>query len=142
MSTCIRRDPSLCRGINLIKKRAATLAVCAILLFCVFTAGCSGKATSPTPTPTATPSASVGATNYTVKFFYKNGCIHCEALENTTSFAQLQSEVPVRWIEMANNVGYNVAIYPTLILYNNGNEVQRWVAPEDATNILARINGD
>jgi hypothetical protein len=108
----------------------------------VFTAGCSGKATSPSPTPTVKPSASTGATNYTVKFFYKNGCIHCEALENTTSFAQLQSEVPVQWIEMANNVGYNVAIYPTLILYNNGNEVQRWIAPEDATNILARINGN
>lgn len=142
MSTCIRREPSLCRGSNLIKKRTATLAVCAVFLFCVCTAGCSGNATSPTPTSTATPSASVRATNYTVKFFYKNGCIHCEALENTTSFAQLQSEVPVQMIEEANNVGYGVAIYPTLILYNNGSEVQRWVAPEDATNILAHINGD
>ncbi|MGZ4863314.1 MAG: thioredoxin domain-containing protein [Halobacteriota archaeon] len=126
----------------MIKERAAMLAVCAILLFCVLTAGCSGNATSPTPTATATPSASVSATNYTVKYFYKNGCIHCEALANTTSFAQLQKEVPVQRIEETNNVGYGVVIYPTLILYNNGAEVQRWIAPEDATSILARINGN
>jgi protein-disulfide isomerase len=32
-----------------IKKRTATLAVCAVLLFCVIAAGCTGQTASPTP---------------------------------------------------------------------------------------------
>ncbi len=33
----------------MIKKRTATLAVCAVLLFCVIAAGCTGPTASPTP---------------------------------------------------------------------------------------------
>jgi hypothetical protein len=40
---------SLRRGVILTKKRTAALAVCAILLFCVIAAGCSGPNASPTP---------------------------------------------------------------------------------------------
>ena len=68
----------------MIKKRTATLAVCAVLLFCVIASGCTGPTASPTPstannsstntisskaissvqavTPTATPTATPSTT--------------------------------------------------------------------------------
>ena len=115
----------------MIKKRTATLAVCAVLLFCVIAAGCTGPTASPTPstannsstntisskaissvnavTPTATPSATPSATStitpttgFSVLFFYEPGCPHCANLENSASFAQLQNKVPVQWISSAD----------------------------------------
>ena len=161
------------------KKRTATLAVCAVLLFCVIAAGCSGQTASPTPstasnstktvsskaissvqavtptatptrtptrTPTVTPTATptgTQTTGFSVLFFFDPNCPHCANLENSASFAQLQSKVPVQWISSADNQTnsqYGVSSYPTMILLKNGAIVQSFVGDEDATAILARIN--
>lgn len=182
-SFCIQSDSLLCRGVSLTKKLTATLAVCAILLFCVIAAGCSGQTASPTPstannstmhatqatssnvtvstqvtpspspsatiatpTPSASPTASsspsaVGTAGYSVLFYYLPDCSHCAKLESSASFNQLQSEVPVSWIVWQGTNNYNVKETPTLILLQNGGEVNRWVGVEDATAILAYING-
>jgi thiol-disulfide isomerase/thioredoxin len=142
------------------KKQLAMVAICAALLMCVAAAGCtSSTSSSPnasaaansssqaataaptaTPTPTSTPSAR--PSNLTVLFFYKPGCPHCAALENTSSFAQLQREVTVQWIVSAQSPltdQYGVTSDPTLILLNHGTEVGRWVDATEANGINAQI---
>jgi thiol-disulfide isomerase/thioredoxin len=154
------------------QKQAAMLAVCAILLFCIAAAGCTSS-TSPSPnatnassttTSTQAPSASAAPTSYssptatasptqngsgggsagfTVLFFYEPGCPYCAALESTSSFAQLQTKVPVQWTVSATSPltdQYGVTSDPTLILLKNGTEVGRWVDATDATGALAQIN--
>lgn len=148
------------------------LAVCAILLFCIAAAGCTSS-TSPSPnatnassttTSTQAPSASAaptssssptatasptqngsggGSAGFTVLFFYEPGCPYCAALESTSSFAQLQTKVPVQWTVSATSPltdQYGVTSDPTLILLKNGYEVGRWVDATDATGALAQIN--
>jgi thiol-disulfide isomerase/thioredoxin len=148
------------------------LAVCAILLFCIAAAGCTSS-TSPSPnatnassttTSTQAPSASAaptssssptatasptqngsggGSAGFTVLFFYEPGCPYCAALESTSSFAQLQTKVPVQWTVSATSPltdQYGVTSDPTLILLKNGTEVGRWVDATDATGALAQIN--
>lgn len=154
------------------QKQAAMLAVCAILLFCIAAAGCtsstspspnatnasstttSAQATSarqtPTssssPTPTASPTqngSGGGSAGFTVLFFYEPGCPYCAALESTSSFAQLQTKVPVQWTVSATSPltdQYGVTSDPTLILLKNGTEIGRWVDATDATGALAQIN--
>jgi len=154
------------------QKQAAMLAVCAILLFCIAAAGCTSS-TSPSPnatnassttTSTQAPSASAaptssssptatasptqngsggGSAGFTVLFFYEPGCPYCAALESTSSFAQLQTKVPVQWTVSATSPltdQYGVTSDPTLILLKNGTEVGRWVDATDATGALAQIN--
>ena len=154
------------------QKQAAMLAVCAILLFCIAAAGCTSS-TSPSPNATAAsstttstqaPSASAaptssssppatasptqngsggGSAGFTVLFFYEPGCPYCAALESTSSFAQLQTKVPVQWTVSATSPltdQYGVTSDPTLILLKNGTEVGRWVDATDATGALAQIN--
>jgi len=138
------------------KKQAAMIAICAALLVCVAAAGCTSSTSSPnasaaansssqaatasaTPTPTPTPPA-----HLTVLFFYEPGCPHCQALESTASFHQLEntSKVTVTPIESYTSElsdQYNVTIVPTLILLNNGNQVGHWVDPTDASAINAQI---
>jgi thiol-disulfide isomerase/thioredoxin len=148
------------------------LAVCAILLFCIAAAGCTSS-TSPSPnatnassttTSTQAPSASAaptssssptatasptqngsggGSAGFTVLFFYEPGCPYCAALESTSSFAQLQTKVPVQWTVSATSPltdQYGVTSDPTLILLKNGTEIGRWVDATDATGALAQIN--
>jgi thiol-disulfide isomerase/thioredoxin len=154
------------------QKQAAMLAVCAILLFCIAAAGCTSS-TSPSPnatnassttTSTQAPSASAaptssssptatasptqngsggGSAGFTVLFFYEPGCPYCAALESTSSFAQLQTKVPVQWTVSATSPltdQYGVTSDPTLILLKNGTEIGRWVDATDATGALAQIN--
>ena len=154
------------------QKQAAMLAVCAILLFCIAAAGCTSS-TSPSPNATnasstttsaQAPSASAaptssssptvtasptqngsggGSAGFTVLFFYEPGCPYCAALESTSSFAQLQTKVPVQWTVSATSPltdQYGVTSDPTLILLKNGTEVGRWVDATDATGALAQIN--
>ena len=154
------------------QKQAAMLAVCAILLFCIAAAGCTSS-TSPSPnatnasstttsaqspsasaaptsssSPTATASPTQngsggGSAGFTVLFFYEPGCPYCAALESTSSFAQLQTKVPVQWTVSATSPltdQYGVTSDPTLILLKNGTEVGRWVDATDATGALAQIN--
>jgi thiol-disulfide isomerase/thioredoxin len=148
------------------------LAVCAILLFCIAAAGCTSS-TSPSPnatnasstttsaqapsasaaptsssSPTATASPTQngsggGSAGFTVLFFYEPGCPYCAALESTSSFAQLQTKVPVQWTVSATSPltdQYGVTSDPTLILLKNGTEIGRWVDATDATGALAQIN--
>jgi maltose-binding protein MalE len=141
------------------KKQAAMIAICAALLICVATAGCTASSSSPTASATAhpsskaatakatvtpTPSASAGGSaSLSVLFFYKTDCPYCQALENTTSFHQLQSKVTVQWIvsnQSFRTDQYNVTGVPTLILLNHGTEVGRWVDPGDASAINAEVN--
>ena len=154
------------------QKQAAMLAVCAILLFCIAAAGCTSS-TSPSPnatnasstttsaqapsasaaptsssSPTATASPTQngsggGSAGFTVLFFYEPGCPYCAALESTSSFAQLQTKVPVQWTVSATSPltdQYGVTSDPTLILLKNGTEIGRWVDATDATGALAQIN--
>lgn len=154
------------------QKQAAMLAVCAILLFCIAAAGCTSS-TSPSPnatnasstttsaqapsasaaptsssspTPTASPTqngSGGGSAGFTVLFFYEPGCPYCAALESTSSFAQLQTKVPVQWTVSATSPltdQYGVTSDPTLILLKNGTEIGRWVDATDATGALAQIN--
>ena len=154
------------------QKQAAMLAVCAILLFCIAAAGCTSSTSpspnatnasstttsarapsasavpTPSPSPTATASPTQngsggGSAGFTVLFFYEPGCPYCAALESTSSFAQLQTKVPVQWIVSAQSTltdQYGVTSDPTLILLKNGTEVGRWTDATDATAILAQIN--
>jgi len=154
------------------QKQAAMLAVCAILLFCIAAAGCTSS-TSPSPnatnasstttsaqapsasaapTPSSSPTATAsptqngsggGSAGFTVLFFYEPGCPYCAALESTSSFAQLQTKVPVQWTVSATSPltdQYGVTSDPTLILLKNGTEIGRWVDATDATGALAQIN--
>ncbi|MGA3360022.1 MAG: thioredoxin family protein [Halobacteriota archaeon] len=141
------------------KKQAAMIAICAALLICVATAGCAASSSSPTASATAhasskaaaasatvtpTPSASAGGSaSLSVLFFYKPTCPYCQALENTTSFQQLQKKVNVQWIvsnQSFRTDQYNVTGVPTLILLNHGTEIGRWVDPTDASAINAQID--
>jgi len=136
------------------KKQAAMIAICAALLICVATAGCTGSSSSPpasatahSSTKAATASATVTPTStpasLSVLFFYKPDCPFCQRLENTTSFQQLQTKVSVQWIvsnQSFRTDQYNVTGVPTLILLNHGTEVGRWVDPADASAINAKIN--
>ena len=138
------------------KKQAAMIAICAALLICVATAGCTASssssptasgtthASSKAATVTPTPSASAGGSaSLSVLFFYKPECPYCQALENTTSFHQLQSKATVQWIASNQSFRtdqYNVTGVPTLILLNHGTEVGRWVDPTDASAINAQID--
>ena len=77
-------------------------------------------------------------------YFYEPNCPHCQALEKTTSFRQLQnaSKVTVESLESYKSElsdQYNVTTVPTLILLNNGQVAGRWVAPTDAAAVNARI---
>ena len=154
------------------QKQAAMLAVCAILLFCIAAAGCTSS-TSPSPnatnasstttsaqapsasaapTPSSSPTATAsptqngsggGSAGFTVLFFYEPGCPYCAALESTSSFAQLQTKVPVQWTVSATSPltdQYGVTSDPTLILLKNGTEIGRWVDATDATGALVQIN--
>jgi thiol-disulfide isomerase/thioredoxin len=137
------------------KKQAAMIAICAALLICVATAGCTASSSSPSAsatthssskaaTVTPKPSASTGGSaSLSVLFFYKPECPYCQALENTTSFHQLQSKATVQWIvsnQSFRTDEYNVTGVPTLILLNHGTEVGRWVDPGDASAINAEVN--
>ena len=128
------------------KKQAAMIAICAALLICVATAGCTASSSSPTASATVTPKPSAsagGSTSLSVLFFYKPECPYCQALENTTSFHQLQSKATMQWIvsnQSFRTDEYNVTGVPTLILLNHGTEIGRWVDPTDASAINARID--
>jgi thiol-disulfide isomerase/thioredoxin len=101
---------------------------------------------SSSPTATASPTqngSGGGSAGFTVLFFYKPGCPYCAALESTSSFAQLQTKVPVQWTVSATSPltdQYGVTSDPTLILLKNGTEIGRWVDATDATGALAQIN--
>jgi hypothetical protein len=106
----------------------------------------SPSATIATPTPTVSPTPSSspsagGTVGYSVLFYYLPNCPHCAALESSSSFQQLQNEVPVSWIVWNGSNGSGVTEAPTLILLKNGIEVTRCVGCEDATSILAYIHG-
>jgi thioredoxin-like negative regulator of GroEL len=127
-----------------------------MLVFCVCAAGCANTSTGPSLTPsnatTTTTSAQVSTSasistpaNLTVLYFYSPTCPYRQALENTTSFRQLEntSKVPVKPIVSAASPltdQYNVTYIPTLILLNHGAEVGRWVNATNASAINAQIS--
>ncbi len=140
------------------KKQIALIAVCAVLAVCVLTAGCSGPTASPTPspsvtptpsaTPTPSPSPSSSPAKLTLMFFYRPTCPKCQATEPIVT--QLQTnytgKVTVQRLNdddpaYANDVSqYRASIVPTMILLNNGVEVQRWVYPIDYTAVAEQID--